>query len=383
MTLHADGKIEVDYGDSRLVLYNLECTTDDCLAERGSQLANIIANETKSLEVPEIDTGTEGKWEDHGYWEWEWIPPTGEFIPAVISTSWSVSWNDVETTFDLDLHQNATSSGTGSNGTEDSMEWKETTGSATVRYKKVHDYTDYIWTIINPEGQFVETHTAKEGETVYRTLYSPAGTWSCVVVPRHYYHIERVIDYMITGTRYKKIPVYKEECDTCYDYDPVTGEKIGEHDCDCGDVFDRYEIESESLGSYNGIDIADDYAHHPAELKVTLEAAMEMGYNRVWAVFQPFTFSRTAILMDDFAEVLRIPDKCVMTEIMGSREVNTYNVYTSQLAEKIPGSVWFNTFEEVAQHVFENAESGDLVITLGCGDIYKAAKILINKYQNK
>ena len=139
----------------------------------------------------------------------------------------------------------------------------------------------------------------------------------------------------------------------------------------------------EKLGTYNGIDIADDYAHHPAELKVTLEAAMKMGYNKVWAVFQPFTFSRTAILMDDFAEVLKIPDKCVMTEIMGSREVNTYNVYTSQLAEKIPGSVWFNTFEEVAQHVFENAESGDLVITLGCGDIYKAAKILIKKYQNK
>lgn len=138
----------------------------------------------------------------------------------------------------------------------------------------------------------------------------------------------------------------------------------------------------EKLGTYNGIDIADDYAHHPAELKVTLEAAMAMGYNRVWAVFQPFTFSRTAILMDDFAEVLKIPDKCVMTEIMGSREINTYNVYTSQLAEKIPGSVWFNTFEEVAQHVFENAEPGDLVITLGCGDIYKAAKILIKKYQN-
>lgn len=137
----------------------------------------------------------------------------------------------------------------------------------------------------------------------------------------------------------------------------------------------------EKLGTYNGIDIADDYAHHPAELKVTLEAAMEMGYNRVWAVFQPFTYSRTSLLMDDFADVLKIPDRCVMTEIMGSREVNTYNVYTSQLAEKIPGSVWFNTFEEVAQYVFENAESGDLVITLGCGDIYKAAKILIKKYK--
>lgn len=137
----------------------------------------------------------------------------------------------------------------------------------------------------------------------------------------------------------------------------------------------------ENLGEYKGITFADDYAHHPAELRVTLEAAMKMGYNTVWAVFQPFTFSRTYMLMDDFAEVLQIPDRCVMTEIMGSREVNTYDVYTAQLADKIPGSVWFNTFEEVADFVLQNAKAGDLVLTLGCGDIYKAAKIMIKKLQ--
>ncbi|MGN0555761.1 MAG: UDP-N-acetylmuramate--L-alanine ligase [Candidatus Fimenecus sp.] len=137
----------------------------------------------------------------------------------------------------------------------------------------------------------------------------------------------------------------------------------------------------ENLGEYKGIAFADDYAHHPAELRVTLEAAMKMGYNSVWAVFQPFTFSRTYMLMDDFAEVLQIPDHCVLTEIMGSREVNTYNVYTAQLAEKIPGSVWFNTFDEVADFVLQNAKAGDLVLTLGCGDIYKAAKIMIKKLQ--
>lgn len=135
----------------------------------------------------------------------------------------------------------------------------------------------------------------------------------------------------------------------------------------------------EMLGVYNGITFADDYAHHPAELRVTLESAMKMDYNRVWAVFQPFTYSRTYMLMDDFAEVLQIPDRCVMTEIMGSREINTYNVYTAQLAEKIPNSVWFNTFDEVADYVLQNAEAGDLVLTLGCGDIYKAAKIMIKR----
>lgn len=137
----------------------------------------------------------------------------------------------------------------------------------------------------------------------------------------------------------------------------------------------------EMLGEYNGITFADDYAHHPAELKVTLEAAMKMDYNAVWAVFQPFTYSRTYLLMDDFAEVLKIPTHTVMTEIMGSRERNTYNVYTSQLAEKIPGSVWFDTFEQVSDYIVEHAKAGDLVITLGCGDIYKAARMMIKKLQ--
>jgi len=141
----------------------------------------------------------------------------------------------------------------------------------------------------------------------------------------------------------------------------------------------RFEI----LDKCNGITIADDYAHHPAELKVTLEATMKMGYKNVWAVFQPFTYSRTSILFDDFVEVLKIPDKLVMSEIMGSREVNTYGIYTSQLAEKIPDSVWFNTFEEIVDYVYKNASDGDLVITLGCGDIYKAAKLLIKKYKDQ
>lgn len=133
----------------------------------------------------------------------------------------------------------------------------------------------------------------------------------------------------------------------------------------------------EKLAKMNGIEIVDDYAHHPAELKVTLEAAMKMNYNKVIAIHQPFTFSRTAMLLDDFADVLKIPDKVILTEIMGSREKNTYNIYTKDLAEKIPGSEWYSTFEEVAKRAQEIAEDGDLIITLGCGDVYKIAKMII------
>lgn len=135
----------------------------------------------------------------------------------------------------------------------------------------------------------------------------------------------------------------------------------------------------EMLGTYNGITFADDYAHHPAEIKVTLDAAMKMGYKNVWAVHQPFTFTRTSILLDEFADVLKIADKCVISAIMGSREVNTIGIKAKDLADKIPGSVQLDTFEEICDYVLANAREGDLVITLGCGDVYKIARMMISK----
>ncbi len=135
----------------------------------------------------------------------------------------------------------------------------------------------------------------------------------------------------------------------------------------------------EYLGSYNGADIVDDYAHHPAELEVTLSAAKKMGYKRVWAVFQPFTFSRTKLHLDAFAKALSIADKVVMTEIMGSREINTYGITTQDLADEIPDSVWFDTFRKVCDYLKDNITEGDLVLTLGCGDVYKIAKMVLGK----
>ncbi len=149
----------------------------------------------------------------------------------------------------------------------------------------------------------------------------------------------------------------------------------------------------EKLGCERGITFVDDYAHHPAELEAALNAAMEMKFNHVWAIFQPFTFSRTKLLLDDFARVLQIPDHAVLTDIMGSREKNTYGVFTRHLAEKIPGCIWFPqneeaewtderkylNFEQICDYICNHAESGDLVITLGCGDAYKIAKMIINK----
>lgn len=135
----------------------------------------------------------------------------------------------------------------------------------------------------------------------------------------------------------------------------------------------RFEI----LDCVDGVTYADDYAHHPTELKATLETAKQMDFKRVWAVFQPFTYSRTVMLLDDFAQVLSIADRTVLSEIMGSREKNTYNIYSADLAAKIDGCVWFPTFQEIADYMTEVVRPGDLVITLGCGDIYKCARMMI------
>lgn len=135
----------------------------------------------------------------------------------------------------------------------------------------------------------------------------------------------------------------------------------------------RFEV----YGECNGAVVIDDYAHHPTELRATLETAKEMGYKRLIAVHQPFTYSRTKLLFNDFVEVLKIPDITVLTPIMGSREPNDPSITSEKLAAKIPGAVCVDGLEAAAQWVKENAQPGDLVITLGCGDIYKASKMMV------
>lgn len=138
----------------------------------------------------------------------------------------------------------------------------------------------------------------------------------------------------------------------------------------------------EMLGKFDGITIADDFAHHPTELQATLTAAMHMGFRQVWAIFQPHTYSRTYMLLDEFAEALKIPDHAILSEILAVREENTYNIYAKDLAEKVPGCVWFKTFDEIAAYAIEHAQEGDLILTIGGGDIYKCANQIVDWYKS-
>lgn len=129
----------------------------------------------------------------------------------------------------------------------------------------------------------------------------------------------------------------------------------------------------EKLGEFNGITLVDDYAHHPTEIKATLSAAKNLNFKNVIAVFQPFTFSRTALLKDEFIEALSIADKVILTPIMGSREVNTFNIHSEDLAKQLKSCQVVEDFEGAVNAIDKVASCGDIVITMGGGDIYKAA----------
>ena len=136
----------------------------------------------------------------------------------------------------------------------------------------------------------------------------------------------------------------------------------------------------EYKGEYNGAKIYDDYAHHPGELHALLTAARSMGYQRVICAFQPHTYSRTKALFDDFVRELHTVDQVVLAEIFAARETNTIGISSADLAAEIPGSIFCPTLQDVTAQLKKLAQPGDLILTVGAGDIYTAGEALI---QNK
>lgn len=144
-------------------------------------------------------------------------------------------------------------------------------------------------------------------------------------------------------------------------------------------VHRRFEI----LSRKDGITIADDFAHHPTEIENTLSSAKKMGFKRVIGIFQPHTYSRTAMFLNDFAKVLSIADLTIVSEILAVREVNSYNIYSEDLVEKIKNGVYLKTFEDIATYIGKIAKPGDLILTMGGGNVYECANLLVEKFKNK
>lgn len=135
----------------------------------------------------------------------------------------------------------------------------------------------------------------------------------------------------------------------------------------------------------NGIRIVDDYAHHPTEIKATLKAAQNTPHREIWCLFQPHTYTRTLALMDEFPASFELADKVVIAEIYGAREKNVYRISSKDLVARMKERdaekevYYFASLEEIASFVYNNASPGDLIITMGAGDIYKAGEMILEK----
>ena len=134
----------------------------------------------------------------------------------------------------------------------------------------------------------------------------------------------------------------------------------------------------EFKGKYNGADVFDDYAHHPGEVKALLDAVEELGYKRTIVVFQPHTYTRTKALFDDFVKQLRRADVTYLAEIFAAREKNTIGISSADLAKDIEGARFFKTFEEIENDLRKTAEPGDIILTVGAGNVYKIGEHLLN-----
>ena len=137
----------------------------------------------------------------------------------------------------------------------------------------------------------------------------------------------------------------------------------------------------EKKGEIGGVTVIDDYAHHPQEIRATLTTAKNYPHRKIWCVFQPHTYSRTAALLDEFAQALLLADEVILADIYAAREVNTIGITSQDLADKIReagGRVhYIPSFDEIETFILENCVPGDLLITMGAGDIVKVGEKLL------
>lgn len=139
----------------------------------------------------------------------------------------------------------------------------------------------------------------------------------------------------------------------------------------------------EKKGEIGGVTIIDDYAHHPTEIRATLTAAKNYPHKSIWCVFQPHTYTRTKALMDDFAEALSLADKVVLADIYAARETDCLGISSKMLMEKVRAlgtdAHYFPSFDAIENFLLENCMHGDLLITMGAGDVVKIGESLLGQ----
>ncbi|MEG1847749.1 MAG: UDP-N-acetylmuramate--L-alanine ligase [Lachnospiraceae bacterium] len=134
-------------------------------------------------------------------------------------------------------------------------------------------------------------------------------------------------------------------------------------------------------GCLGGITIIDDYAHHPTEITATLNTARNYPHKTIRCVFQPHTFSRTKAFLSDFAKALSLADEVILADIFPARETDTLGISSKTLQQAVLAlgtkCMYFSSFDEIENYLLENSINGDLLITMGAGDIVKVGENLL------
>ncbi len=138
----------------------------------------------------------------------------------------------------------------------------------------------------------------------------------------------------------------------------------------------------EYKGSFNNVNIYDDYGHHPTEIIATANALKKKKYHESWVIFQPHTYSRTKSLLDDFANALMNFDNIIITDIYAARENNTYNISSKDLVNKIQSlgkkAIYISNFSDIVQYIKDHTVPSDIVLTLGAGTITEIGPMLVD-----
>ncbi len=139
----------------------------------------------------------------------------------------------------------------------------------------------------------------------------------------------------------------------------------------------------EKKGTFQGVTVIDDYAHHPTEIQATLHAAERYPHNHLWCVFQPHTYSRTKALLKEFAQALSQAEHLILTDIYAAREQDPGDISSRTLQEEIKKlgkeAIYLSTFEEIEKFLLKNCIDGDLLITMGAGNVVTIGENLISK----
>lgn len=155
------------------------------------------------------------------------------------------------------------------------------------------------------------------------------------------------------------------------------------HISDALKKFTGTERRFEKKGVLNGVTIIDDYAHHPTEMKATLNAALKYPHKTLWCVFQPHTYSRTISFKDEICKALSLADKVILTDIYAAREKDPGTISSKMLAEEISNhfgktAYYFSDFCDIEKFLLANCKEGDLLITMGAGNVVKIGEDLLN-----